>query len=241
MTRITIAIFFLLSFASFAQLELKKLDGTPINNGDVFTFTSLTEPGAYLGLKIYNTSDEDISIKARIVNIVNSTGNNLQLCVGGVCLSAITTGATYPNFPAIIPANGENGNFDHFVNYNPGINQTQAVEYTIKILMVNDQNQEIGNSVQFTYRYTSSLATDSFALSNLGISLQSTLVAEQLMLTAEDDFTLDVFNLSGKAMFSYKGSAGQVAYNMGTLPSAVYIARFTTSDGRTGAVRFIKQ
>jgi hypothetical protein len=241
MNRILIFALSVFSVAAFAQLELKKLDGTPINNGDVFTFTTLTEPGAYLGLKIYNTSDEDISIKARIVNIVNSTGNNLQLCVGGVCLSTITTGATYPNFPAIIPANGENGNFDHFVNYNPGINQTQVVEYTIKILMVNDQNQEIGNSVQFTYRYASPLATDSFALEKLGISLPSTLVTDQLMLTAESDFNMELFDVSGKSILTQKGTTGTVSIELGALPAAVYIARFTTSNGQTASVRLLKK
>lgn len=241
MKKIFVAALSLFSLATFAQLELKKLDGTPINNGDVFEFTALSEPDAYLGLKIYNTTDEDIMIKAQVVSIVNSTGTNLQLCVGDVCLLSVTAGSIYPNFPAVIPANGENGNFDHFVNYNGGIDPTQPVEYTIRILMVDDFGQEIGNSIQFTYRYLSELSVDSHSLANMGVNLKSTVVADQISLIADADVELKVYDMNGKLAVARKLVAGESSVDVSLLSSGVYVAKFTNSLGRQASAKIVKR
>lgn len=243
MKKIFVAVLSFLALTASAQLELKKLDGTPINNGDVFTFTETTEPAAYLGLKIFNTSDEDIYIRARVVSITNSVGNNLQLCVGDVCLNSISAGSTYPNFPAMIPANGQNGNFDHFVNYNGGIDPTQPVEYTLRILMVNESGQEIpgGGSVQFTYRYVSPLSTDSFSLSSVGVALQSTYVGEQLVMTADLDTVVKIFDVNGKLTATEKVVAGDRTMDVSSLASGVYIVNFTNNAGRSASARIVKK
>lgn len=240
MKRIFIAALSLFTLVAAAQLEVKRTDGTPINDGAVFTFTSLTQPENYLGIKLYNTSDEEIRVRAKVESIVNSNGTNLQLCIGGVCLLSITAGNTYPNFPAIIEANGENGNFDHFVNFNPGIDPAQPVEYTIRILMVNEANQEVGNSVTFTYRYVSPLSTDSFSLNSLGVALKSTYVDSSLMLTSTADANVQLFDVNGKLVQRHTISAGESYLDVSALNSGVYIANFTV-NGRSASTRIVKK
>ncbi len=241
MKRILIAVLGLCSTFGFAQLELKKLDGTPINDGDIFTYTVNTEPDAYLGLKIYNTSDEDLLIKAQVVDITNSNGTNLQFCVADVCLLSITEGSVFPNFPATIPANGENSNFDHFVNYNSGIDQTQPVEYILKIFMADDSGNPVGNSVTFTYRYVSSLSTDSFTLANIGVAVKSTMVSQMLEMTADSDVQLSIFDINGKKAIDQKVIAGQSSIDVSALSAGVYIASFNTAAGKSASTRIIKK
>jgi len=144
-------------------------------------FNSATEPGSYLGIKIFNNSNADINIKVKVESIVNANGTNLQLCVGDVCLSTITAGNTYPNFPAVIEANGQNGDFDHFLNLNTGIVQTVPVEYTLKFFQVDDNGVEIGNSVTFSYIYASALGISNFsALAQSGVTLKSNVVTSDI-------------------------------------------------------------
>ena len=141
MKRIFIALICLYTFAASAQMTLKRLDGTPINDGDVLTFDVAEEPGSYLGIKVYNASDDQMNVKVKCVSFTNTDGTNVQLCLGDVCLGTIIAGNSYPpNFPAIIDPNSENGNFDHFLNLNSGINTSIPVEYVFKFYQLNKSN-----------------------------------------------------------------------------------------------------
>ncbi len=164
MKKVLILIISLYSSLSFSQMTMKKLDGTPILNGDVLTYTTLgdqnnitsTDP-AYLGLKIYNSAAGSINVKMKLISMTNADGNNLQFCIDPICVGTITVGNSYPSSgTSSVPANGQNGNFDHFVNSNPG-NGTSNVDYVLKFYMVNTFGVEIGNSITFTYRYSPTL------------------------------------------------------------------------------------
>ena len=47
-------IIFLVSIVSYSQMTLKKLNGTIINDGDIFTFNVATDPGSDFGFVIGN-------------------------------------------------------------------------------------------------------------------------------------------------------------------------------------------
>jgi hypothetical protein len=242
MKRVLAAVFCFASLLGNAQLMMTKLDGTPINNGDIFTFTELTEPGAYLGLKIYNTSEEnDMLFKARVVDITNSNGANLQLCVGDVCLMNITEGSAYPSFAASLPPGGENSNFDHFVNYNAGIDTSLPVEYVIRIFQINESGAEIGNSVQFTYRYQPQLSTGEFSPEAIGIVMKSNFVGDLFELTSAKTAKLELFDMTGKMVSRAALSAGQNAVDVSSFGSGVYIATFTTDEGKTATAKIVRK
>ncbi len=240
------ALFFNALFAS-AQLSVKKLDGTVINDGDVFVFNALSDPddienpNNYLGLKIYNTGTQNMQIKAKAVSISNATGDNLQLCIGDVCLSALTAGNSYPSSAVTIAAGGTNSNFDHLLNANPGINPALPVEYVIKIYQLNG-NVEVGNSVTFTYRYSGPLATAGFdSLSDTGITLKSTLVGSQLEINAKNDVSVAVFDTNGKLLRREELTSGSQAIDFSSLSSGIYIVNFKNKAGQQGTAKIIKK
>lgn len=243
MKKVLIAVLCLSTLFGYAQqLSLKKLDGTTINDGDVFLFNQLTEPGNYLGLKIYNTSADDIMlIKARVLSITNSTGSNLQLCVGDVCLSTITAGNSYPNIPAEIEPLGSNSNFDHLLNNNPGIDTNLPVEYVVKIYQVNDAGAEVGNSVTFTYRYSATLGNNTFNLDNMGVAFKSTLVNDMLEIKSTKDVQMDLFDVNGKLVGRHNVAAGDSSIDVSGFGTGVYIANFKNDEGHTASAKIVKK
>ena len=242
MKNLFLSIICLSSLFATAQMSLKKLDGSPINNGDVLVFDSVEESYSYLGIKIYNDSDNDINIKVKVENIVNSNGTNLQLCVGNVCLSTITAGSSYPNFPAVIEAHNQNGDFDHFLNLNSGIDQTAPVEYTLKFFQVDDNGVEIGNSVSFSYRYVSALGVSNFnALAQSGVTLKSNIVTNEIEMTTTKNVQYDLYDISGKSIVHQNVTAGDYRVDVSNLNSGVYILYFQNNEGQKASARIIKK
>ena len=236
------------SVLSFGQMTMKKLDGTIINNGDVFTYTVLgdannvtaTDP-AYLGLKIYNSSSSSINVKMKLISMTNSDGTNLQFCINPICVGTISVNSTYPaSGPSVIPANGENGNFDHFVNSNPG-NGTSNVEYVLKFYMIDTFGAQVGNSITITYRYAPTLGLASNDLKDAGVNVKSTLVTSQLEFDALADGNIQLFDLNGRMINSSNYISGYTSVDMSNLNASVYIASFTSIDGRKASLKIVKK
>ena len=104
-----------------AQMVVKKTDGTVMTDGQIFTYSSTIYAQALLGFYVQNTSTSDnIRIKIKCESITNADGVNMQLCFGGVCLSSITAGNSYPSGQPVIIAPGAStiNAFDDFYNQN---------------------------------------------------------------------------------------------------------------------------
>lgn len=241
MKKLFLAIAFFSCLASFAQLSVKKLDGTPIITGDVFTFHQLEEPDNYLGFKLYNTSAASIKVKARVVSVTNSTGTDLQLCIGDVCLNSITAGNSYPSSPVTIQAGGQNSNFDHILNNNPGIDTSAPVEYVIRISQVNDSGVEIGTPVTFTYRYTSVLASETFAPAQNDVTLKSSIVSSTLDIRAAKNVLMELFDVNGKSIRRENLASGDHSIDVSDLSSGIYILSFNTETNQKSTAKFIKK
>ena len=241
MKNLKIIIFCFFTAFGFSQMTLKKLDGTVINNNDVLTFTANTDPAAYLGLKIFNSSPNNINVKAECMSIVNTDGNDVQLCFGNVCVSGISEGTKYPNSPAVIPANGQNGNFDHFLNLSSGTVVGSNIEYTFRFFMLDSSNQEIGNSITFTYRYAPLLANNNFiSLSDLGVKLKSNMVSNQLDLEISSYVNSQIFDLNGKLLLSKELISGNQTIDVSNLNSGIYLLNITSSEKKQSTTKFIK-
>ncbi len=243
MKKIIIAALCLNTLIGFAQFSLQKLDGTVINNGDVFAFNELDEPGNYLGLKVFNLSQEnDLYFKARVMSISNSDGTNLQLCVSDVCLPQITAGNTYPNFPQPIAPGGSNSNFDHLQNFNGGIDPNLPLEYVIKIFQVDENGAEIGtDSVTFTYRYDATLGTPQYDLNAMGIALSATSITNDFVLSTTQHVNVSIFDINGKAVHTQGISVGTSRVDVSNLSAGVYIVNFSNKQGEAATVKIVKR
>jgi len=243
MKNIFLVLLGLCSFLSSAQMSLKKLDGTPINNGDVLTFSVAQEPASYLGIKIYNNSADPINVKVKCESISNADGTSVQLCLGDVCVGTIVAGNSYPpNFPAVIDANSENGNFDHFLNLNSGINTAIPVTYTLKFYQVNDTGVEIGNSVTFSYRYVSALEVSNFSqLEQSGVLLKSNIVSNELELTTTKSFQYVLYDINGKSLLNQNIGIGNHMIDFSSFNVGVYLLYFQNNEGQKESIRIIKK
>ncbi|UPT72207.1 MAG: T9SS type A sorting domain-containing protein [Flavobacterium sp. JAD_PAG50586_2] len=248
MKKIIVVIACFYSVLSFSQMTMKKLDGTPILNGDVFTFSTLGDPEtasssdpAYLGLKIYNSSANAINVKMRLISMTNADGNNVQFCIDPICIGSITVGNAYPaSGNSVVPANGQNGNFDHFINNNPGTNGNGTVEYVLKFYMVDNFGGEFGNSITITYRYAA-LGLASNALETAGINVTSTLVKSQFEFDATSNGTAELYDINGKMVTSVNYISGYNTVDVSNLNAAVYILNFTNQEGKKAALKIIKK
>ncbi|WP_396212870.1 T9SS type A sorting domain-containing protein [Flavobacterium sp.] len=234
-------VFSLYSLVAFSQLTLKKTDGTVINDGDVLVYNSIAEPTNYLGLKIYNSLSEDVSVKIKVVSFPDGQGSNLQLCIDPICVNNLVMGNSYPSFGSTIPANGENGNSDHFLNSNAG-DGINSLDYVLKLFRVDENNAEVGNSITFTYRYTPNLSnTDFNQLATLGIQLKSTLVKNNLELQVTKPVSANIYDVNGKLIVNQSLVTGDNSIEASKLASGLYILSLTTNEGKKATVKIIKE
>lgn len=250
MKKISVILLCLFSAMSFAQMTMKKLDGTPINNGDVFTFNVLGDVSgmldpdpAYFGYKIYNSSNSNISVKMKCMSITGgATGTNLQFCIDPICIGTISVGNSYPaDMSSTIPANGSNGNFDHFINFDGGTGGA-VVDYVLKFYMVGSFGEEVGTPITITYRYNPTFSTAGFSsLNTAGIKVVSSLVKSQIEFNASANGTAQLFDLNGRQISNVTFAAGNNNIDVSNLSAAVYILNISTQEGKKGSLKIIKQ
>lgn len=239
--KLTLFLFVVFSF-SYAQMSIKKLDGSVINNNDVIVFNEANETDSYLGLKVFNTSSNPIRVKLKVVSMLNSDGNNLQLCFAELCYGSIVAGESYPSSGTLIPANGSNGNFDHFLNTNTGINVGQNVDYVLKFIQIDNNNVELPNSVTFTYRYASNLSTNQNDTSQNSIfKLNSNIVDANLEFEVLKPIDISIYDLSGKKYLNANLAVGNQSFDVSNLSTGLYLINYISDDEYSTITKFIKR
>jgi hypothetical protein len=139
-----------------------------------------------------------------------------------------------------VPANGQNGNFDHFVNSYAG-NGTDPVQYVLKFYMVNNFGAEIGTPITITYKYDPLLSTQANDLKSNGITLKSTLVDSQIEFEATAGGQTAVYDVNGRLISSTRYSTGYNSTNVSNLTTGVYILSFTTDEGKKASLKVVKK
>lgn len=232
----------LVSLMSFSQMTLKKLNGTTINNGDIFTFNVATDPGSDFGFVIGNSGSSSITVKTKCVSMTNTTGNNVIYCVQPNCISNLVAGNPFPSAGAVIPAGGTNGNFDHFENLDTGINTNLNVEYVFKFYQVDHSGSEIGTPISFTYRYTPALTDVSFeSIKNIGVILKSNLIQSSIDVIVANQTEMKLYNIAGELIRNENLFMGYQSIDISNLTSNVYILNFKNQDGAEASIRVIKK
>jgi hypothetical protein len=234
MKKITLSILFSLVFLNaFSQFIFRKSDGTLITDGTVLTYG----PGNnYLNFRVQNTSNQDLDIKVKCTNLINTNGSQFELCYGGSCFDSVTLNGIYPEYDnPLAPGQSNPAQGDHFVNFNAG--NGQIMELHFSVYAIGFEN----NAINFVYRYDSTLGVDSFEnLSSLGINIENTTVINEFKFNSTQSGSLSLFNLNGQLMKEHKFAEGNQNINLSSLSSAIYIANFSTIEGKTSSIKIIK-
>ena len=147
--------------ANTALKVFNKTTGAEIKDGDVVTFNSISIQGSANMLKFYfkNTSAAPINTKVKFISFSGVPDTSyLSICIGAQCLSAISTGYSYPlsSEPIItVPANGNIGIIEDYKIYNTSTPVAPAtpIEYVFEAYQYDANGTPFGNKVRFTYRY----------------------------------------------------------------------------------------
>lgn len=234
MKKITLSILFSMLFLNaFSQFAFKKSDGTPITDGTVLTYG----PGSnYLNFRVQNTSSQDLDIKIKCTNLVNTSGSQFELCYGGSCYDSVALNGVYPEYEnPLAPGQSNPAQGDHFVNFNAG--NGEVMELHFSVYPIGFEN----NTINFVYRFDPLLGVNSFEnLSSIGINIENTTIKSDFKFNATQSGNLSIFNLNGQLVKEYKFSEGSQHLNLSEMSSAIYVANFSTLEGKTSSVKLIK-
>lgn len=235
MKKITFTIFFSMVFlSSFAQSFIfKQSNGTLITDGTVLTYG----PGSnYLNFRVQNTSNQNLDIKVKCTNLVNTTGTQFELCYGGSCYDSVALNGVYPEYEnPLAPGQSNPSQGDHFVNFNAGNGEVMELHFSVYPVGLESE------AINFTYRFDPLLGVSSFeSLSSIGVNLENTTVKNELTFNAAQNGTVAVFNLNGQLVADYTFSEGTQNLNLSQLNTAMYIAKFTTVEGKTSTIKLFK-
>ena len=225
-----------LFLTSFAQVEFKKSDCTIITDGMVIPFETVGS-AAYLNFRVKNISTTPQDIKIKCISLVNATGSNFELCYGGSCFDSVAVNGVYPDYAnPLAPGQSNPAQGDHFVNFNVGTGG--IMDYVFSVYALGSE----ANAITFTYRYAPNLSVSTLeGLTNLGISVTNTVVADDFLFSAAAKGNLALYNLNGQLVSELNFTEGAQAINLSNLNTSMYIARFTNAEGVSSNVKIIKQ
>lgn len=244
---IIILICFFLSFLSKAQILLAKDDGTPINNGQVFTYNTTDENIATLHYKIVNTSSNPIKVRIKVTNIQNATGSSFQFCYLTTCLPSVVVNGIYPgnsNSPINIDGYSETSSIGYNMwNSNTG-SGTFPIEYTLKYYLVDTFNNEYGTPFIITYRYDPDavLGTNEIKSAQHSFAeIQTTVIKNNVKITSKENISYNLHNTEGRLLFTGNLKKGESTIDTSTLNSGVYLLHLKDSKGNSLSKKIIKE
>jgi hypothetical protein len=240
-------------FASYAQAQIIEVTG---NDGEIITpgyeyvtNTLLADQGADLPLHVKNLTNNDIYVKLRMDLVENAASMDfpstpgVQFCFGQLCYFEVQAEDIVPTdiANALIPANGQNEDGNHFLNNYPGDNTGLPVKYTMTLVQYDAANNFVADLLTFKYIYdTTANVTDFTSLQNIGINVKNTAVTNTLEMDATLAANLEVFDINGKLIKDIAISNGINTADLSSLNAGVYIARFTTEENKTAQIRIVK-
>lgn len=237
----------LLTTLTQAQISVEG-NGEVIPNNYVYTTHILQPQGsAELDLKVTNTSNAPINLKLRIEEMVNTNGSNVQFCFGEQCFFDVVVGKTVPTNQGAdgmtLAPGASNTEGDHFWNNNAGIDTNTPVKYKISIIQYTSEGVIIGEPLfTFTYVYDKNAAstTDFASLKNMGITVNNTVVKNNIDVTATQNAKLEMFNINGQIIKTAAITSGSQSIDVSGLSNGVYITRFTNEENKTSQIRVVK-
>ncbi|WP_347373030.1 T9SS type A sorting domain-containing protein [Aequorivita sp. Q41] len=224
-----------------AQFTVTDHNGEELHEGDVKEYGTFGyNSGANYDFFVTNDNPTDeIYTRIEFVSAVNATGEFFELCYALQCYTGLTVGQTLPTAPQVFPIGvGETtGEGNHFLNFGPG-NGTDILDFTFAFHQYEaDGVTEIGTPLTFTYRYNPTLSVDEN--SKLNLTIQSTVVANELVLNVNEPVTMVVYDLQGRVVKQARFEIGRQAVAMSDLSSQAYIVRFNNERGATQTTKIV--
>lgn len=226
-----------------AQMQIQKLDGSVINNGDVYTYSTSNTDDSTLHFTVANTSNsQPIRVKVLCESIANSDGQNFEFCYGGNCMPFVISGQSYPPDGYEIAPNSNSGDGDHF--WNRGATSTTGqypLTYTFKFSQVDNFGNEFGDPLRVTYKYSGPLAVKETSLQKSGLEIKNTLVNYNLNLNAINAGKISIIDMSGKVVLSTSIVKGENKINVQSLAKGNYVISFNNENGASGSSKIVKK
>lgn len=215
-----------------------------ITDNQTFTYTTTAESTAKMLIHVKNNSSEPFRFKVRVDDITGNpeTGMNmeLQFCFSQLCYFSVIEGNNYPNNTVVLAPGASNDPTDHFWNQYPGVDGA-PVSYTFTVLELDANGNVTQELISFTYKYdTTASVTDFEALKNMGVTVNRTLVKNQLDITATTNATLNLFTSTGQLVKTISIKEGDQGVDVSSLASGLYVASFITNENKSGSIKIVK-
>ncbi|WP_084466364.1 T9SS type A sorting domain-containing protein [Kaistella palustris] len=229
----------LLGFAVLnAQMLVKKLDGTIINDGAVYSYNTYDTDESMLNFTVVNTSaTQNISVKVLAETFNNTAGENFEFCFGGNCMPFVMLGFNYPPNGYTIAPGSDSGDSDHFWNK---MDYADPMSITFKIYQVDEFQNEIGTPVRVTYAYDKMLAVNNVNAAK-EVILKSTIVNNSIELSSKNDTTFQLFDMNGKLVKKGTLKSGENSINVQNLTAGIYIFNTQNTGGKSQTQKIIKK
>lgn len=224
-----------------AQYTVKGADGTVLNDGDIIEYGVYGyNTGASFDFYVTNDNpNETINTRIEVVDAPTPSGIQFELCYAEQCYTDLSIGQTLPAVPDTYPIGvGETtGEGNHFQNNNPG-DGSEVLDYVFSFHQYEDDGvTEIGTPLTFTYRYNPALDVKDNTKVNL--SIQSTVVSNELVLNVNEPVSLMIYDLQGRVVKQARFETGRQTLNVSNLNSQAYILRFNNENGATQTTKII--
>jgi hypothetical protein len=230
-----------------AQFSVKRIDGTPFTNNEVIEFTSynqnVSSTLADLKFIVTNTSAQNLKMRIRCNQLINTTGANFQLCFGSVCFNNVTIRTTYPDYDYEIPASGSNdGSGDAFKNFNPGDGTNYPCDYTFEFFALDQNGNQVGSNIILTYRYMgpNMSVEQKDKLSTMGVKVLNNVANQFIGLEITKPVQYEIVNLQGQ-IITTKNIAENTNIDVSSYQTGLYFLNFKNQEGLSDAVKIFKK
>ncbi|MGA9211637.1 T9SS type A sorting domain-containing protein [Kaistella sp.] len=229
----------LLGFAFFnAQMVVKKLDGTVINNGAVYSYNTFDTDESVLHFTVANSSaTEGITVKVLCESLNNTTGDSFEFCFGGNCMPFVMPNFNYPPSGYNIAPGSNSGDSDHFWNK---MDYSEPMSITFKIYQVDESQNEIGTPVHVTYAYNKQLAVNNVNAVK-EVLIKNTIITSSLELSSKTNTGFQLFDMNSKLVKKGELKPGDNSINVQNLTQGIYILNTKSSTGKNQTQKIIKK
>ena len=236
--------FYTIAFFSFlfvnSQNEfafvIESEDGEVLDNNQVLEFSSVQYPNASYIFFVRNLTSESINVRAEVLNISGTDGSMMEFCFGE-CYFGVDLNTPYPlnSFVTIEPGETQASVGDHFFNQDPG-DGTNPVSFQFRFYMVDSEGNEVMSipELMTDYFVTYQYQAQSFSLEeNFSENIQLYLNEKILTITAPSEYTVSLFDISGKNILTTQLNEGINSIDVSNITNGIYILKFNDDFNRS--------
>ena len=204
-------------------------DGQVLENNQVLEFSSVQYPNASYIFFVRNLTSESINVRAEVLNISGTDGSMMEFCFGE-CYFGVDLNTPYPlnSFVTIEPGETQTSVGDHFFNQDPG-DGTNPVSFQFRFYMVDSEGNEVMSipELMTDYFVTYQYQAQSFSLEeNFSENIQLYLNEKILTITAPSEYTVSLFDISGKNILTTQLNEGINSIDVSNITNGIYILKY---------------